>query len=148
MFPMDSVNVDDNHVLNPFSTNRFNAGPVRLSSIVHALTIGLRCCTMGRRQHRASAIPRGQNVAFWIMSVCWFLMFQKYQHALISCKVFRRMCYYQLNHVDTLIIVAVRVSAFRWIARGPMSMDYQLIHLLGMSYCHRLIDLPKRAVLI
>ena len=52
------------------------------------------------------------------LSVRWFLTFQKYQHALISYKAFRRMCYYQLNHGDTIIIVAVRVSAFRRIARG------------------------------
>ena len=63
--PKGSICIDSSHGLHPFFWNRFDAGPVRLASFVHAFNY--RVAVLQDYWHYELAVPEGRNVGFWRM---------------------------------------------------------------------------------
>ena len=139
--PADSICVDENHVLHPFYGNQFDAGPVRLASIVHAFNYWIAVLRNGAKPAlRIGHSWRAKCRFLEDVSILWdkqvTVMFQIFSVLVLDVPETSTCDRYQgispnvllsFEPWDTLTITAVHICVFRMIARGLTFMDYQII---------------------
>ena len=65
ILPRESIRIADTHVLHPFFHHRFDVGPIRLTSVAHAVNYRITVL----QDDVKPAVPRGWPVNFGIMSI-------------------------------------------------------------------------------